>query len=181
MTAALVVLSLVFSLSRPVLAESARKDPPQQPFAFVDVAQVYANSEAGRSIIKMLQEKQKANREKEKAMEADLKNMKADLAKRQSVLKPDALSELTTQITSKFTEYKRIAEDNQAALDRENSHWNGKINGMLVRVVKELGAERGFIGIFGPGQLLYHDAKIDITAEVLERFNARTKDWGSER
>ncbi|MEO5376449.1 MAG: OmpH family outer membrane protein [Magnetococcus sp. DMHC-6] len=159
------------------LAHSPGVQAGSAQFAYVDITEAMTSSVAAKHVRDMLKQKIQTKQKEIDSLETEIKGMKADLEKRKNMMTPEANAELTGQIRSKFREYQRLVEDNQGAIDRENGRWTKKITETLSLVIEEIGKEKGFTVVFGKGQVLYADKSIDITSEVLNRLNSRTKGW----
>lgn len=150
----------------------------QATFAYVDVPRALSSSEASKKATAILQKKLEEKQREVDAMKEELKKMREDLDKRSAVLNSEARSELAGKIRRKFRDLQRLLEENQAALDQENSQWTKRMNKELQEVVEEIGRERGFTIVFSKTpMLIYVNTSIDITNEVLTRFNERTQKW----
>lgn len=146
-------------------------------FAYVDVPRAIASSQAAKQARDLLKKKLGVKQKEVDNMEAEIKRMKADLEKRSSSMNNETRTEMSSQIQSKFREYQRLVEDNQGAIDKENGVWTKKITDALREVVETLGKEKGYVAVFGKGQVLYASAAIDITDQILNRLNEFTKNW----
>lgn len=145
--------------------------------AFVDVPRAMAASDAAKQAREILKKKLAAKQKEVSSMEVRIKRLKEEVEKRRGLTRSDASSEQDLELRSKFREYQRLVEDNQAAIDRENGRWTTKITSALLKVIEEIGREEGFTVVFGKGQVLFAAGSIDITDRVLARLNERTKKW----
>ncbi|MBF0262520.1 MAG: OmpH family outer membrane protein [Magnetococcales bacterium] len=146
-------------------------------FAYVDVPRVMASSAAAQHARELLKKKLASKQREVDAMEKEIKDLKAKIEQGGNVMNRDARADLENTTRSKFREYQRLVEDNQAAIDRENGVWTKKITEALRTVIEELGREKGYTAIFGKGQVLFANSTIDISDQVLNRLNEYTKKW----
>ncbi|MBF0165834.1 MAG: OmpH family outer membrane protein [Magnetococcales bacterium] len=146
-------------------------------FAYVDVPRVMASSSAAQHARELLKKKLASKQREVDAMEKEIKDLKAKIEQGGNVMNRDARADLENTTRSKFREYQRLVEDNQAAIDRENGVWTKKITEALRTVIEELGREKGYTAIFGKGQVLFANSTIDISDQVLNRLNEYTKKW----
>lgn len=149
----------------------------QQLFAYVDVPRAMASSDAAKRARDLLEKKLASKQKEVDSLEQKIKGMKTDLEKRKSLMTPESRAETSEKVRSKFREYQRLVEDNQASIDRENGLWTKKISEAMREVIEEIGREQGFTVIFGKGQVLFASGTIDITDKVLQRLNKRTTSW----
>ncbi|MEO5347223.1 MAG: OmpH family outer membrane protein [Magnetococcus sp. YQC-9] len=173
-----VALSLAFGMSlvaRPGDAAGSSGGAPV--FAYVDVPRVMASSAAAQYARDLLKKKLASKQKEVDAMEKEIKDLKAKLESGGNVMNRDARADLENTTRRKFREYQRLVEDNQAAIDRENGVWTKKITDALREVIEEIGREKGYTAIIGKGQVLFANASIDISDQVLSRLNDHTKKW----
>ncbi|MBF0307899.1 MAG: OmpH family outer membrane protein [Magnetococcales bacterium] len=145
--------------------------------AFVDTTRAISGCQASKQAAEIIQKKIDAMRKEASVAETEIKRLKEDLEKRKSVMSPEAHAELAAQVRQKYTDFQRLMEDNQVALDQDSGHWTKRITAELRAVIEEIGKEKNFTAIFGKGQVIYSDPGIDITELVLQRLNNRTKNW----
>ncbi|MBF0270484.1 MAG: OmpH family outer membrane protein [Magnetococcales bacterium] len=146
-------------------------------FAYVDVPRVMASSAAAQYARDMLKKKLAVKQKEVDAMESEIKSLKAKVEQGGNMMNREARADMENTTRRKFREYQRLVEDNQAAIDRENGVWTKKITEALRVVIEEIGREKGFTAVFGKGQVLFANASIDISDQVLSRLNEHTKKW----
>ncbi|MBF0425771.1 MAG: OmpH family outer membrane protein [Magnetococcales bacterium] len=145
-------------------------------FAFADVDKAMNQSLAAKKAREILDQSFTSKQRELTAMEGEIKSLMNDLEKRKNLMTPESQVELQEKIQNKRRELGRLAEDHRASLDRENALWSKKITRVLLSVIQDIGAEEGYTAIFGKGQVIFANPKIDITDRVLERLNSRTKE-----
>ncbi|MEO5326898.1 MAG: OmpH family outer membrane protein [Magnetococcus sp. THC-1_WYH] len=168
----MIFVSAVVFLSGGVMAQAE-----QYSFAYVDVPRAMASSDAAKRARDLLERKLASKQKEVDSLEQKIKGMKSDLEKRKSLMTPESRAETSEKVRSKFREYQRLVEDNQASIDRENGLWTKKISEAMREVIEEIGREQGFTVVFGKGQVLFASGSIDITDQVLKRLNKRTTSW----
>lgn len=168
----IVFVSAVVFLSGGMMARAE-----QYLFAYVDVPRAMASSDAAKRARDLLEKKLASKQKEVDSLEQKIKGMKSDLEKRKSLMTPESRAETSEKVRSKFREYQRLVEDNQASIDRENGLWTKKISEAMREVIEEIGREQGFTVVFGKGQVLFASGSIDITDQVLKRLNKRTTSW----
>lgn len=161
-------LAMVFIAPTAVFAE-------EDKFAYVDVSRALARSDAYKKAQAIVNKKLVTIQKEVDDMEADIKKVKAELEAKGSLITREARAELEEKLQNKIRAFRRLVEDNQSALDRENKRWNKKLNRTLGKVIEEMVKEKGYLAVFGKGQVLFANEAINITDQVIERLNARTK------
>ncbi|MEO5331288.1 MAG: OmpH family outer membrane protein [Magnetococcus sp. YQC-5] len=146
-------------------------------FAYVDIPRVMAASAAAQHARDQLKKKLAVKQKEVDSMEAEIKGLKAKIEQGGKMMNQEARTELENTTRNKFREYQRLVEDNQAAIDRENGIWTKKITEALREVIEEIGREKNYTAVFGKGQVLFANASIDISDQVLQQLNEYTKKW----
>ncbi len=179
MTKWLLVFSLTILIGFSTLGASS-VDAAQPKFAFVNVSKAIDTSNATKRARKIFRRQLASKRKEIAGLEKQVKRLKSqldNLTKKGSLANRDKVSNLKEKFRRKYRQYQRLVEDNQVAIERENSKWSKKITRTLRDVIQEIGRERGYTAIYAHGQALYHNPAIDITDIVLKRLNARTSKW----
>ena len=163
------ILSLFFLSLVPALAESG----PHR-IAVIDVNQVLEESTAGKAIFGRLQAAQG-----ERAAKAD--KMEAELRKLQDEYGTHQLSWSAAQIAERV----RVLKEKQAALDSYLKEVRQELGAMRDRemqgleekigpVIEAVAAEKNLDAVFNKSEsgLIFASDRIDITSDVVTRFNA---------
>ncbi|OSM05165.1 OmpH family outer membrane protein [Magnetofaba australis] len=143
-------------------------------FAFVDVQRAISSSDAAKQARNLLMSAKGKTQAKVDAKKSQIETMQADLKKRGALMTPEAKAEFNAKLQREMRDFRRMVEDLQLRLDRENARWTKRITGALREVIEEMGREKGYTAVFGKGQVLYATDTIDITDQVLKRLNERT-------
>lgn len=149
-------------------------------FAYVDVSRVdraIFNSDAAKKARSNFKEKLRKKEDEIVMMRKEIQQMKIDFKKRASLMQSEAKKQLEKAIRDKELEYQLLVEAAQTTMKQENSRWNKKITTALKEVIVLIGRENHYTAIFGTGQTLFVTPDIDITQQVIQRLNTRTKEW----
>ncbi len=161
------VLLLVFSAS----AAAADK------IGFVDVKKIFFQSDAGKKelgVVKAAVEKKKAIL---KERENKLRNLRAELDKQRLVLTKEAYEKKELDYQGKFKDYKRLVEDSNEELARQEQLIKKRLIPEIVKTVKKTGKKEGYSMIVDissgqyTGVLLYHSETNDLTKTVIKEYN----------
>ena len=145
---------------------------------YVDVARVMNTSKANKKALQLFKTGLESKQKDIDVLEADIKRLKDRLDKQKKSLSVSKRQQLQDLLRDKLREYRRMGEDHQADLDRQNRLWTKKITKALREVVEEVGRDGRFSVVFAKSPVfLYVDKSIDISDEVLRRLNARTARW----
>jgi len=161
------VLAIVGLLPTAALAQQATR------FAVIDVQRVLTESKAGKASY----DKLKAVRDKKvqdgKAKEQELRDLEKKISDQKFSLSEDKLNELQRDYQQKAIAFKRFQDDADRELDDAQKKELHELEKKIMPVIDQLGKDRGYTMIFNKFQsgLVYADDSVDITDEVIKRFD----------
>lgn len=169
---ALGALTAAFGLAAPAPAP-AQSAMGGARVAVIDIDRIAQESERGQALIaefQSLQEEILRGRGTREQEIADLTNRA-----RSQLLSAEARAEITRDIERKQTDLQRWLEDQQREFNDRQTTGFQELEQQLGPVVEEVARERNLQLIFRvtPGLTFIMDPALDISAEVIERFNAR--------
>ena len=144
---------------------------------YVDLQRAISESVAGKSAQSQYEvEVKKAQTEIDKK-KADYEGQKASFSKQKESLNEKAQDKRQEEILSLERNLKRSFQDSQEDLRRKNAQIVSDLVKQLRTVVEQYGKDNGFSMIVekGASSVLYADAKIDITQDILKKFDEVTK------
>lgn len=165
---ALLALVVVAGLAAPALAQAPK-------IAVIESERIVTDSTKGKAALEQL----KALREQKVAEGRDLQNEIVDLKKRLdeggNALSQDKQAELKKQLEDKTIAFRRFQDDADRELGKVRDETLAKIEREVLEVIDQIGREGGYTVILNKYQsgLVYADDAIDITDQVIERFNAQ--------
>jgi len=156
-------------------AVSLAQQAPNLTVAVIDVQQIVQESAAGKEAMarlkKLTDEKMAEGRKLAEARQA----LEKQLTTQGPTLSDEKRSELAKQIEDKEIEMRRFDEDARAVLDEARRKELDALERQIMPIINELGRELKLQLIFNKYQsgLVYADDAVDITDQVLRRFNTR--------
>lgn len=139
----------------------------------VDIQRVISESQAGKTA------KEKF-RSQVKKVEADLlkekqevEKMKSDFDKKSPLMNEEDRRNLEKEIQKRERGYMLSARDSQEELRQREGEMTGEIFKDIVKIVGDVGKAEKFSLILERSQVPYSDEAIDITKQVIERYNSR--------
>lgn len=156
---------------------------PQLPFpegakiAFIVLQRVVAESNEGKQAsarVQALQQKKVAElNEKQKAAQT----LQERLDKSGAVMSEAARADLAKQVERANVDMQRAQQDAQQEMQELQTQLQEEFQRRVAPVIEAVGKEKGLHFIFnGPDSgLVYGDASLDITAEVIKKFDALVK------
>jgi len=141
--------------------------------AVIDVQRVVTESDPGKAALQKLKELQDAKIDEGRALQQELAAMQEQMTKQRFTLSEERLAELSAQMEDMQIALQRFQDDAERELDESRRRELGGLEGRIIPVINEIGAERGFTLIFNKFQsgLVYADDTVDITDDVILRFN----------
>ena len=137
----------------------------------IDLQKVLYESEAGKKaksdIDALIKSKQSALDEKRKVIE----KLRGELEKQASVLSPEAKKSKQDELEKMEREYLRVAQDSDTEVRKKDNELRDIILKEILELVNKVGNEEGYTLIIERGTVLYLDKVIDITDEVIKKYN----------
>jgi Skp family chaperone for outer membrane proteins len=151
--------------------------PEGAKIAFVVLQRVVAESNDGKQAsakVQALQQKKVAElNERQKALQA----VQEKLDKSGAVMSEAARADLGKQVERTQLDLQRATQDAQAEVQELQQQLQEEFQRRIAPIIETVGKERGLYYIFnGPDSgLVWADAALDITADVVKKFDAATK------
>jgi outer membrane protein len=167
----------------PATQQPASPAQPPKPFpegakvAFVNINAIAGGSTEGKAATAKIQEfikkKNAEIQEKAKALEG----MQAKLQQNLSVMSDQARSQLEKDITRVTRELQSAREDAQQDQTQLTQDLQNEFQQKLFPIVDAIAKEKGLHMVFSIADsgILWPDPGLDLTAEVIKRFDAATK------
>lgn len=149
----------------PALAETS--------LGVVNVAKIMNDSKAATSVRSQLQAKQKSFQTELDAKEKELLAEDQALVKQKDGADKAAFEAKVKAFRQKAAAEQRKVQDKKIQLDKAFSGALEDIQKNVVEVVKQVAVEKKMTMVVTSAQVIYGDASLDITAEVLKRLDAK--------
>lgn len=139
----------------------------------VDLQQVIAKSELGKSARTKLQNDMNNAKSKLSKEAQAIKAMELKVQKQASLLSKSAMAEKLEEFEEKKKDLQRKSEDEEEELKIKNSKYIREVVESARSSLSELATEKGYEFVLEKdrGFLIYSDKSIDITQELIERLN----------
>lgn len=141
--------------------------------AVIDVQRVVTESDPGKQALQKLKELQDAKIDEGRALQQTLAALQEQMSKQRFTLSEERLAEMNKQLEDGQIALQRFQDDAEREIDEARRRELGGLEGRIIPVINQVGVERGFTVIFNKFQsgLVYADDSVDITDEVIRRFN----------
>lgn len=157
-----------------LLTTGARAD---MKFGYVDLQRALNESEAGKAAkerFKVQVDRLQVDLKKKKDA---LDSMKEQLEKKASVMKPEEARNLESDYQKKLRDFERAYKDSQGELQQKDNELTVELLKELQVVIEQFGKDEGYSMIFeqSSSSVLYGAANLDLTEQIISRYNARKK------
>ncbi len=140
----------------------------------INSAEVLEKSAEGKKVIARLQERDKANQAALTKLDDEIRQLETKLSTQRLTLTEEALFQMNSDLERKRTERKRVAEDAYRDWNELQVKLYTRVQNELIPIIEQLGKEKGMDIIFDLAKsgAVYYNAAIDLTAEVIKRYDA---------
>ena len=150
--------------------------PGQTPAAFkigvVDQERVLNDSAEGKRLNAELQKLRGAKMTAIDAKEKEISGLQEQLLRAPGNLSEEKRDELSRQLKRKRVEYERLNDDANADFQEAGGRAQAKLIGIFRDIVTKYGSEKGFTVVLERGSVYFASPAVEITDEILARFNA---------
>jgi len=164
----LLLLSLFAAAVSLGFAQSAGK------LGVINSQEVLEKSAEGKRVIARLQEKDKANSAVLTKYDDEIRQLETKIKTQSLTLSEEALYNMNADLAKKQTDRKRVAEDAVRDFQDLQVKLFNKVQSELIPIIEALGKEKGIDIILDLAKsgAVYFNSAIDMTAEVIKRYDA---------
>ena len=161
--AALTALVMVAAL--PAAAQTA--------IAVIDVQRVVTESDPGKEAIQKLKGISDAKVQEGQTLQQELAALQDQFNKQRYTVSEQRLAEMTKELEDRNIAIRRFEDDAKRELEEARRRELGGLEGRILPIINQIGVEEGITVIFNKFQsgLVYADEAVDITDDVIRRFN----------
>ncbi|MCD4749933.1 MAG: OmpH family outer membrane protein [Thermoanaerobaculales bacterium] len=165
-----ILKTVLFGLVAMVVAVSASA---QAQIAVIDIQRVVTESDAGKESLGKLKRLQDAKIAEGRQIQEDMDGLRDQISKQRFTLSQEKLEELNKQFEDKGIALQRFQDDAQRELEEARRKALGGLEERILPIIDQVGKDQGMTLIFNKFQsgLVYADDSVDITEEVIRRFN----------
>lgn len=143
--------------------------------AVIESERIVAESAEGRAALESLRELREQKMEEGQRLQQEITSLRQRIDEGGNALSEDRRDELRKEYEDKVIAFRRFQDDADRELSKRRDETLAKIEKEVLEVIHEIGREGDYTIIMNKFQsgLVYADDAIDITDQVVERFNAR--------
>jgi len=159
------VAALVLAAALPAAAQSK--------VAVIDVQRVVAESDPGKEAIQKLKVVSDAKVQEGQTLQQEMATLQEQFNKQRFTVSEQRLAEMTKELEDKNIAIRRFEDDAKRELEEARRRELGGLEERILPIINQIGQEEGITVIFNKFQsgLVYADEAVDITDDVIRRFN----------
>ena len=145
----------------------------QSKVAVIDVQRVVAESDPGKEAIQKLKAISDAKIQEGQAMQQEMATLQDQYNKQRFTVSEVRMAEMSKELEDKNIAIRRFEDDAKRELDEVRRRELGGLEERILPIINQIGMEEGITLIFNKFQsgLVYADEAVDITDDVIRRFN----------
>jgi outer membrane protein len=161
-----VLAALVMAVTLPVVAQ-------QSKVAVIDVQRVVTESDPGKEVMGKLRTLSDAKAQEGQSLQQELAALQDQFNKQRFTVSEQRQAEMSKEIEDKQIAIRRFQDDAQRELQEAQRRELGGLEERILPIINQIGLEQGYTLIFNKFQsgLVYADEAVDITDQVIQRFN----------
>jgi len=165
------IVTMAGALALPAAAQTATPK-----IAVIDVQKLVVESAAGKEAqgrVKKIIDAKQVDADK---LQKELQGLQQRLTDQGPSMTDEKREQLNKDYQEKGIAYKRFQDDAQREVQEAQQRELSELEKRVLPVINQVGKEKGYTLIFNkyaPGMLVYADDSVDITEEVLRRFNTQ--------
>lgn len=145
----------------------------QAKVSVIDVQRVVTESDPGKEVMQRLRSLTEAKAQQGQSLQQELATLQDQFNKQRFTVSEARQAEMQKGIEDKQIAIRRFQDDAQREVAEAQRRELGSLEERIMPIIDQIGKEQGLTMIFNKFQsgLVYADETIDITDEVIRRFN----------
>jgi outer membrane protein len=145
----------------------------QAKVSVIDVQRVVTESDPGKEVMQRLRSLTEAKAQQGQSLQQELAALQDQFNKQRFTVSEARQAEMQKEIEDKQIAIRRFQDDAQREVAEAQRRELGSLEERIMPIIDQIGKEQGLTMIFNKFQsgLVYADETIDITDEVIRRFN----------
>lgn len=154
----------------------------QNKMAVVDLQLIMQKSKAGVKAASELESLQKTSLNKVQSKKSEVEKLAAEINKQKASLSQSALQNKNIELNKKSVELERLQKDLNTEFQNEYARKLEEIARELDPVLNDYAKEKGYDVVFikQPGIMAYASDKVDITNDIISRFDIKWSKKGTK-
>ena len=145
----------------------------EDKIAVINTDKVRMETKAGKSVIEQLGNLQTKYKNKFEKLQQSFENEKQELDKQKSVLSKEAYAKREAEFNNKLQESRKDIQAEAAKFDKTQQNAWDELSKVANDVIGDIAKDNKYALIFPSAGLVYMDAKIDITSQVIAAMDKK--------
>jgi outer membrane protein len=160
-----VLAAIVTALALPVAAQSN--------VAVIDVQRVVTESDPGKEVMQKLRALSDGKAQEGQGLQQQMATLQDQFNKQRFTVSEQRQAEMSKEIEDLQIAIRRFQDDAQRELQEAQRRELGSLEERILPIIDQIGKEQGYTLIFNKFQsgLVYADEAVDVTDQVIQRFN----------
>ncbi len=141
----------------------------------VDIQGVLEQSQRGQAAKQKLAQERTGRQKELEGKQQEVQKLQADFEKQAPVLSDAAKREKSEAIQRKAREVQRLFEDASRDFEKRVREAEMDVTREIFSVIQEYGKDQGYSVILERSTVVYVAGAVDLTAEIVKRFDAKSK------
>lgn len=156
-----------------LVAAAALPATAQTKIAVIDVQRVVSESDPGKEVMQRLKALTDAKSQEGQVLQQEFATLQEQFNKQRFTVSEARQAEMSKELEDKQIAIRRFQDDAQREVQEAQRRELGGLEERILPIINQVGQEQSFILIFNKFQsgLVYADETVDITDEVIRRFN----------
>lgn len=169
----LILMGLFLFITAIPLSTASAADKSQ--VAVIDFTKVMTESDAGKKANADLAELIKTKKAGPEKLAQDYDKLKKELTDKAASLSDEEKKSKQEQLNQLAREYQKVVAQSNGEVQNKAQALKAQIFKEISEILKQVAKDKGYILIQDVTTLPYYDPSIDVTQEVIDRYNASKK------
>ncbi len=167
-------IQTIFTVALAAMLLTAGSALAAPKIGFVNLQRIVAESETGKAAMADFQKEVEKVRGEIEGEQKELESLQEEIQKKAVVMKEEERRKLVNEFEDKQIRFKRKVEETQVDLQARNQELVTQLLQKIQKVITQVGNDGGYTGILdsGTAQVLYSAPSDDLTAQVIQAFDA---------
>ncbi len=166
-------LLMIVAVGAPLSASAQAQKVPAARIAILDNQRIMRESSAAIDIKSQIDRQRQKYQDEITKKEQELRKTDQELARQRTILSPEAFAKKRSEFESRYTQVQRDVQARKRELDQAYEFGLRQIQKAISEIIVALAKEREFNIVLPRTQVIFAEASMNITDDVLLRLNQK--------
>ncbi len=167
------IVALAVAATAAVPAGAAAQEHPETKVAVLDFQRILRESAASVDIRAQIERQRQIYQEEITKQEQELRTLDQELGRQRAILSSEAFAQKRREFEERVAKVQQASQTRKRELDKAYDYGLRQVQGALTEIISELAGQRGFNLVLPRQQVVFSDAALNISDDVLLRLNER--------